>query len=417
MLTPLKNPTYRKLYLAQIIALLGTGLATVALGLIAYQVDLKNAAGVLGTALTVKMVAYVFVAPIATAAVAKLSRKKVLIAADLIRLIVAVSLPFITESWQIYPLIFLLQAASATFTPTFQSVIPEVLPNEDEYTNALSLSRLAYDLEAVVSPMIAAALLLVINADNLFFGTAIGFAGSALLVLTAAIPKTLKATSENEPESPFGNRARAGIQLFFTQRALRPVLLINLAVAAVGAFVLVQTVVIAKTNFGGTDTTVAILLAVNGAGSILGALTLPRLLRAFTEKRIMFSGVILLTASVALIPPMLHAGSGATGMIACGALWLAIGFGWSIAETPVARIIRRTVPAHQFGIAFAGQFSLSHACWLLTYPLAGWLGTWSLIGASIVLGLIALASTIGVTSLWPRTDAKPVDAGTPAVTH
>jgi hypothetical protein len=43
---------YRQLFSAQIIALFGTGLATVALGLLAYELVGRNAGAVLGTALT-----------------------------------------------------------------------------------------------------------------------------------------------------------------------------------------------------------------------------------------------------------------------------------------------------------------------------------------------------------------------------
>ncbi|WP_019147103.1 MFS transporter [Timonella senegalensis] len=407
MLTPLRNPAYRKLFAAQIIALIGTGLATVALGLLAYELDPKNAAGVLGTALTVKMVAYVFVAPLASAAVAKLSRRSVLIGADLLRLAVAASLPFVTETWQIYPLIFILQAASATFTPTFQSVIPEILHEEEEYTNALSLSRLAYDLEAALSPMLAAALLLVMHSNDLFFGTALGFLGSALLVASAAFP-TKGSIGDDESEIPFGKRARGGIELFFHNPHLRPILFLNLAVAAAGAFVLVQTVVIAKTNFGGDDGTVALLLAVNGAGSMLGAFTLPRLLKHIPEKTVMLAGALLLTFATMLIPLALGISSRTPGLIAIGALWLATGLGWASAETPVGRIIRRHTSPGQFGQAFAAQFSLSHACWLVTYPLAGWLGTWSLTGAAIVLAAIAAVSAAGAFSTWTRTTASPM---------
>ncbi len=59
---------------------------------------------------------------------------------DLIRAVVIAFLPFVTEVWQVYVLIFLLQAASAGFTPAFQAVIPDVLKDEDDYTNALSAS-------------------------------------------------------------------------------------------------------------------------------------------------------------------------------------------------------------------------------------------------------------------------------------
>lgn len=87
-----------------------------------------------------------------------------LVTLDLIRAAVAVFLPFVTEIWQVYVLIFVLQSASAAFTPTFQATIPDILPDEKGYTRALSLSRLAYDVETVVSPMPAAALLAFIDA-------------------------------------------------------------------------------------------------------------------------------------------------------------------------------------------------------------------------------------------------------------
>ena len=49
----LAHPAYRRLFLAQVIALAGTGLATVALGLLAFQLEPADAAGVLGTAFAV----------------------------------------------------------------------------------------------------------------------------------------------------------------------------------------------------------------------------------------------------------------------------------------------------------------------------------------------------------------------------
>ena len=98
-------------------------------------------------------------------------------------------LPFVTEVWQVYVLIFFLQAASAGFTPAFQAVIPDVLTDEDDYTNALSLSRLAEDLEQPRSrPMLAAALLTVVSFPVLFAGTVLGFIASAVLVVTARLP-------------------------------------------------------------------------------------------------------------------------------------------------------------------------------------------------------------------------------------
>lgn len=150
----LANSAFRRLFSAQVIALIGTGMLTVALGLLAFDLAGGDAGIVLGTALTIKMVAYVVVSPVMAAVTSRWPRRRVLISADLIRAAIALGLPFVGEIWQVYLLVFVLQAASATFTPTFQAVIPAVLPDERSYTRALSLSRLAYDLEALVSPFL-----------------------------------------------------------------------------------------------------------------------------------------------------------------------------------------------------------------------------------------------------------------------
>jgi MFS family permease len=75
MLNVLANRTYRHLFAAQVIALIGTGLLTVALGLLAYDLAGADAGVVLGTALAIKMVAYVGVAPIVGAFANQLPRR------------------------------------------------------------------------------------------------------------------------------------------------------------------------------------------------------------------------------------------------------------------------------------------------------------------------------------------------------
>lgn len=85
MLNTLKDTTFRHLFAAQIVALLGTGLATVALGLLAWQLAGEDAGAVLGAALAIKMVAYVTLAPVAAAVAERLPRRAFLVALDLIR--------------------------------------------------------------------------------------------------------------------------------------------------------------------------------------------------------------------------------------------------------------------------------------------------------------------------------------------
>jgi MFS family permease len=399
MLAVLANRTYRHLFAAQVIALIGTGLATVALGLLAWEIAGEDAGVVLGTALAIKMVAYVTLAPVASAFADRVPRRAMLVALDLIRATVAVALPFVSEVWHVYLLIFLLQAASAGFTPTFQATIPDVLPEEAEYTRALSLSRLAYDLESLLSPMLAAALLTVVSFPVLFGGTVIGFLASAALVLTVTLPSP-------QPSEPRGiwERTTRGIRIYLATPRLRGLLALNLAVAAAGAMVIVNTVVLVKARLGLGETEVALALAAFGAGSMAAALMLPRLLDRVPDRPAMVTGGAILAAGSALGPL-----AGSLGAIM--ALWAVLGFGYSLTQTPSGRLLRRSAQPEDRPAIFAAQFALSHACWLLTYPLAGRLGAaFGLDATFLVMASLAAFGVVLALRLWPA--AEPV-----ALTH
>lgn len=398
MLQVLAHRTYRHLFLAQVVALVGTGLATVALGLLAYDLAGAEAGAVLGTALAIKMIAYVGVAPVAAAFAERLPRRAVLVSLDLVRAAVALFLPFVTEIWQVYVLIFMLQSASAAFTPTFQATIPDVLPDDKEYTRALSLSRLAYDLESVASPMLAAALLTVINFHSLFAGTVIGFLVSAVLVMSVALPSPTSTERRGIYE-----RTTRGLRIYLATPRLKGLLALNLAVSAAGSMVIVNTVVLVQAKFGLSPSDTAIALAAFGGGSMIAALLLPRLLDKTPDRAAMLAGATVLVAG-------LFAGVFVSNYWLLLPLWALIGLGYSLAQTPAGRLLRRSAHRQDRPALFAAQFALSHACWLITYPLAGWLG--AAIGLPptfATLSLIAAAAIVTAARLWPAHDPDEIE--------
>ncbi|MBH5338586.1 MFS transporter [Streptomyces pactum] len=403
MLSVPRDRAWRRLFLAQSIALVGTGLATVALGLLAHDLAGDRAGTVLGTALAIKMVAYVGLAPLIAALTHRMAPRALLVAADLVRAVVAMALPLVTEVWQVYALIFVLQSASAAFAPAFQSLLPRLLPAEEDYTRALSLSRLSYDLEMVLSPALAAVLLTRIDHPTLFLGTVAGFLVSAVLVLRTRVPQ-----AGPRPEARaagFGDRATRGIRLFLATPRLRALLPLTLAVAAGGSTVLVNTVVHVRDDLGRAARDVPLALGAYGAGSMTAALLLPRLSRRVADRTLMlpaaFASALLLTALAAAT----RLGPGSWSWPVLLATWAALGLAESAVVTPTGRLIRRSARTADLTSAFAAHFSLSHGCWLLTYPLAGWLGaTAGLDGAALVLGAVALAAALAARRLWPAGD-------------
>ncbi|MBF6359034.1 MFS transporter [Nocardia farcinica] len=394
----LAHPVFRRLFAAQAVALAGTGLLTVALGLLAYDLAGSAAGAVLGTALAIKMAAYVGVAPVITALTERLPRRTILVAADTVRATVALLLPAVDEVWQIYALIVVLQAASATFTPTFQAIIPAVLPDERDYTRALSMSRLAYDLEALLSPLLAAAVLTVAGYHWLFLGTVGGFAVSALLVTTTPLP----AAACVRPQ-PLTSRILAGARILTTRPVLRGLLAMNMTVAAGTALVLVDTVVYVRDVLGGTDVGVALATGCFGAGSMTAALLVPRLLRTCTDRTLMLTGAALVPIALTVTAGWLAIGARPSlGWGVLGGCWFVLGAGTALVNTPAARLLRAQAGESELPAVFSAQFSLSHACFLLTYPIAGWLGVRA--GHAVPAGLLAVLATLATSTaarLWP----------------
>jgi H+ antiporter protein len=396
MLSVLADRTYRHLFVAQVVALLGTGLATIALGLLAYDLSGERAGLVLGAIFTIKMVAYVGIAPIAGAFANRWPRRTMLVSLDLIRAAVAICLPFVTQIWQVYILIFVLQSASAAFTPTFQATIPDILPEEDRYTKALSLSRLAYDLENLISPALAAFFLMFVSYQALFIGTVIGFFGSALLVVSVILPSP-------KPSAPRGvyDRTTRGLRIYLATPRLRGLLSLNLAAAAAGAMVLVNTIVLVRSDMGLGETQVAIALGAFGGGSMLAALLLPRLLSNRPDRPVMISGAALLIATLLALSFMSLIYETQWLPLLVG--WFGIGIGYSVVLTPSGRLLKRSAHTEDRPAVYAAQFALSHACWLVTYPLAGWLMTFAgSVTTFGVLAVVAAAGMFGGVVLWPR---------------
>ena len=398
MLKVLGNSTYRNLFAAQVIALIGTGLLTVALSLLAYQIASSNAGVVIGTALAIKMGAYIVLAPVAQAFAARLPRRGFLVAMDCVRAVAALSLPFITEIWQIYLLIFVLQAASAAFTPTFQAAIPDILPDEKDYTNALTLSRLAYDLETLFIPALAGLLLTLISFHWLFAGTAVGFIISALFVLSVQIPN-VTATTAN-----MWLRITRGIVIYLATPRLRGLLALNLAAAAAGAMVFVNTVVIVRNLLGGSERDVAVALACFGGGSMIAALVISRILDRFTDRAVMLAAAVALCAIQLLLIALTQTVGTPPWPLLLGG-WALIGASYAAVLIPSGRLVRRSSESETRPSLFAAQFSLSHVCWLLTYPLAGWiLARFGLPTSFIVLGGIAFLATAAAMLVWRGED-------------
>jgi len=148
-------------------------------------------------------------------------------------------------------------------------------------------------------------------------------------------------------------------------------------------------------------------LACFGAGSMMMAFVLPRLLKRISDRSVMLiagAGLTLALVALAVVWPWLTATARWPALLVD---WFVLGVAYSALVTPSGLLLRRSSSEADRPALFAAQFSLSHACWLLAYPVVGWLGAQA--GIPAALWTMAVLATVGVAVaalFWPRSDIE-----------
>jgi MFS family permease len=225
---------------------------------------------------------------------------------------------------------------------------------------------------------------------------------SALLVMSVALPSP-------KPRKPRGiyDRTTRGLRIYLNTPRLRGLLALSWSAAALSAMVIVNTVVIVKSELGQPDSAVAIALMGFGGGSMIAALALPRLLARFEDRKVMMVG-----ATFAAMSMILAAAVSALALLSLPLLavfWALVGIGYSAALTPSGRLLTRSAQPEDRPAVFAAQFTLSHGCWLILYPLAGALMTG--FGSATTLFWMSLLAVLGLVTalvIWPQHDDQPL---------
>lgn len=403
------NRDFVRLFGAQLTSLLGSGVTSVALAAFAYQLVGRNATVVVGTALTLRILAFVTLSPVAGVLADRVDRKRMLVVADALRVLLLGAFPFITAVWQVYALIFAINAVTAFFTPTFEASLPEVV-GEHLYTRAVALSRVATDLESVGGPLVAGVLIALVGVRWAFWFDGLTYLASAVLVWRSRMPRAPRPTTPF-PWGDFGAQVTHGTRVLLRVPALRQALLLHLAEAAAGAAAIVATVVYVRDVLGRGETSFALTMATLGIGSSVAALLVTR--RAEHVERAdvgaeaagpehashqryhrwathtLVAGGLLLT--IALLPGVLRP---PFGLLL--ALWALNGAGQAlIAVASVGLLARHTAPEER-GRAYAAHFALTHLFWLGTYPAVGYLGR--AVGVPLTFtaaGAVTLLATLG----------------------
>lgn len=358
-----RNGGFSLLFGAHTISLFGAALTSVALGLLAYELVGAAVSQVLGVTLTIRIVVIVLLSPFAGAVAAWLGSKTTLIGADLFRAGVVIGFFLCQTVWQIYFLAFLMNVASALFTPVYKAAIPNVVSTK-QYPKAVSLGSVAYEVANILGPTLAGILILWFGFRGNFLVHAAAFIVSAALILPVRLAGPTPAAGAAAPAAG----RLSGMRALIRRPALLCTLFLSFRVSIASGFVLVATIDYVKNELLLPDSFYAWALAAASIGAVAGALAYGQIDNQQIRQRLyavlpwgILAGLLLVAFTRDfnwLMVAWFLAGSGQTVLMIRGNELLAA----------------HTTPSERPSI-YAAHFSLSHLGWGLTYPLAGWTTT------------------------------------------
>jgi MFS family permease len=177
-----ENRNFRRLWLAQIVSEIGDWFYTLAIYSLLLQ--LTGHASSVALALVLQVLPQTFIGPTAGVINDRVSRKRVMITADLVRAVIVISMLLVRSRsmvWLVYPLLLLETIMAAFFEPARSAVIPNITPREDVII-ANTLGSTTWSMNLVLGATLGGIVAALLGRDAVFILNALSFLVSALFI-------------------------------------------------------------------------------------------------------------------------------------------------------------------------------------------------------------------------------------------
>lgn len=300
------SPRYFPLWIGQLVSSFGDTLHYVALVVLVFQLSGQGIA--VAGLVAVEIVPVLLLGPVAGVVIDRFSRKGILIASDLVRAALALSLVWPQGVWHAYVVALGLSAAGVFFNPTVSAVVP-VLTTPEQRLAANSVSWSTGRLVQILAASVAGGVIATVGTAPAFALNAATFVASAAAITALRIPPhagQLAAGAKRGLGSFFAD-ARAGLGYarrdVFVSRLLAVQSLASFAVGATGALL----VVLSERHLRQPPSGFAWLIAAIGAGALVGPLIPNTFARDYRNARWLFVPYLIRGAGdilIAVVTPL-----------------------------------------------------------------------------------------------------------------
>ncbi|NRF69757.1 MFS transporter [Aquincola sp. S2] len=289
--------------------------------------------------------------------------------------------------------------------PVFAAIVPQVVERE-HLSAALALNGISMNLSRVIGPVVAGALISLVNPAAVFVLNALLAAVAMLMILRW---RSVQETSPL-PGERFVGAMRAG--LAFTMQSPRlKVVLLRIFVFFVQAYGLVALLpLVARQLHGGGPATFTVMLSCVGGGAIAAALFFPNLRARFSRDQFILYGTLVHAAFSVLIVVVPEIWVALPAMVIVGMAWISVANSLTLsAQMALPDWIR----ARGMSIYQTALMGGSAAGALLWGQVADWTSVRTSVIAAAVFGVVALLLTLRLRiENGPELDFTPVPTRT-----
>ncbi len=208
---------------------------------------------------------------VAGVAADRFDRRRLLIISQVIQMTCAFTLAWLfamgtVQVWHILTLSFVVGVAQAFGAPAYQSLLPSLVPRE-HLPNAIAMNSIQFNLARVVGPALGGFALAKFGAAWCFGLNGLSYIAvivSLMMITTMFVPSPGK---EGVLES-----MRQGLRFIGRQAGVKTLIAVSFASTSLGVSIVTFLPVFAKDVYGGDEATYTLLLTVEAAGAISGAL-------------------------------------------------------------------------------------------------------------------------------------------------
>lgn len=387
--TPLGNPVFRRLWIANVVSNVGTWMQNTAMAWL--MTTIAPSALMVSLVQTAASFPIFLLALPAGALADVIDRRRIILITQTWMLLSAALLGVLTildmtTPWMLLLMVLSLGIGTAVNAPAWQAIIPDLVPRQ-QIRSAVALNSAGFNLARAVGPALGGFVLVAFGAGTTFLMNAASFLSVILVLLFWKKPVRESAL----PAERIVAAMRTGLRFVRYAPALQAVFVRAFCFIVCASSLMALLPLYARTLLGVGSAEYGLMLGSFGLGAVSGAAFLPSILRRVSLDA-MAIGATLLFACVlsftAVFPIFLF---NCMAIFFAGAAWLALlsTFNSSVQSIAPAWVRGRCLAVYM--LIFFGGMAAGSFIWGAVADLTGIRASMHLSAAGLVLGLAAVA--------------------------